>query len=195
VPGTLSLCEGPRFAYERRVHEIRQSSGGQNEATARESGGSDRRQQRNWIGFGETIARARREGGHRGRSQKTLDEAVKFRGRDTLAVQADVAKLADVDKLYAEVSQKLGKIDILFVNAAVANFASFADTTEEPSFCMLGGAERQQRSLLLTGRGRVGRRCRIYIEKPGVSRVSRSVAVSVCGIGGGAARCVFLPSG
>jgi NAD(P)-dependent dehydrogenase (short-subunit alcohol dehydrogenase family) len=66
-----------------------------------------------------------------GRSQKTLDEAVKFLGRDTLAVQADVAKLADVDKLYAEVSNKLGKIDILFVNAGVANFASFADTTEE----------------------------------------------------------------
>jgi NAD(P)-dependent dehydrogenase (short-subunit alcohol dehydrogenase family) len=48
-----------------------------------------------------------------------------------MAVQADVAELADVDKLYAEVSQKLGKIDILFVNAGVANFASFADTTEE----------------------------------------------------------------
>jgi NAD(P)-dependent dehydrogenase (short-subunit alcohol dehydrogenase family) len=66
-----------------------------------------------------------------GRSQKTLDAAVKFLGTDTLAVQADVAKLAEVDKLYAEVSKKLGKIDILFVNAGVANFASFADTTEE----------------------------------------------------------------
>jgi NAD(P)-dependent dehydrogenase (short-subunit alcohol dehydrogenase family) len=66
-----------------------------------------------------------------GRSQKTLDEAVKYLGKDTLAVQADVAKLADLDKLYAEVSKKLGKIDVLFVNAGVANLASFADTTEE----------------------------------------------------------------
>jgi NAD(P)-dependent dehydrogenase (short-subunit alcohol dehydrogenase family) len=86
-------------------------------------------------GIGLASAKRLQEEGARvaiaGRSQKTLDEAVKVLGRDTLAVQADVAKLADVDKLYAEVSKKLGKIDILFVNAGVANFASFADTTEE----------------------------------------------------------------
>lgn len=65
-----------------------------------------------------------------GRSQKTLDEAVKILGKDTLAVQADVAKLGDLDKLYVAVSKNLGKIDILFVNAGVANFAPIADTTE-----------------------------------------------------------------
>jgi NAD(P)-dependent dehydrogenase (short-subunit alcohol dehydrogenase family) len=42
-----------------------------------------------------------------------------------------VAKLADVDKLYAEVSQKLGKIDVLFVNAGVAKFAPLSDTSED----------------------------------------------------------------
>jgi NAD(P)-dependent dehydrogenase (short-subunit alcohol dehydrogenase family) len=47
-----------------------------------------------------------------------------------LAVQADVVKLADVDKMYAEVSQKLGKIDVLFVNAGVAKFAPLAETSE-----------------------------------------------------------------
>lgn len=66
-----------------------------------------------------------------GRSQKTLDEAVKYLGNGTLAVQTDVAKLADLDKLYSAVSKKLGKIDILFVNAGVATFAPFADTTEQ----------------------------------------------------------------
>ncbi len=65
-----------------------------------------------------------------GRSKKTLDEAVKTIGNGVVAIQADVAKLEDVDKLYTEVSKKLGKIDILFVNAGVAKFASFADTTE-----------------------------------------------------------------
>jgi NAD(P)-dependent dehydrogenase (short-subunit alcohol dehydrogenase family) len=65
-----------------------------------------------------------------GRSQNTLDEAVKFLGNGTLALQTDVAKLADVDKLYQAVSKKLGKIDILFVNAGVAKFAPFATTTE-----------------------------------------------------------------
>src|ERR1700751_2806832 len=65
-----------------------------------------------------------------GRSKKTLDEAVRTMGNGVVAVQADVAKLADVDKLYAEVSQKLGKIDVLFVNAGVAKFAPLAETSE-----------------------------------------------------------------
>jgi NAD(P)-dependent dehydrogenase (short-subunit alcohol dehydrogenase family) len=65
-----------------------------------------------------------------GRSKKTLDEAVKAIGNGVLAVQADVAKLADLDKLYTEVSQKLGKIDVLFVNAGVAKFAPLAETSE-----------------------------------------------------------------
>ena len=51
-------------------------------------------------------------------------------GNGLLAVQADVAKLADIDKLFAEVSQKLGKIDVLFVNAGVAKFAPLAETSE-----------------------------------------------------------------
>jgi NAD(P)-dependent dehydrogenase (short-subunit alcohol dehydrogenase family) len=65
-----------------------------------------------------------------GRSRKTLDEAVKTIGNGVVAVQGDVAKLADLDKLYAEVSQRLGKIDVLFVNAGVAKFAPFAETSE-----------------------------------------------------------------
>jgi NAD(P)-dependent dehydrogenase (short-subunit alcohol dehydrogenase family) len=66
-----------------------------------------------------------------GRSRKTLDEAVKTIGNGVVAIQADVAKLTDVDKLYAEVSQKLGKIDVLFVNAGVAKLAPFAETSED----------------------------------------------------------------
>jgi NAD(P)-dependent dehydrogenase (short-subunit alcohol dehydrogenase family) len=65
-----------------------------------------------------------------GRSSKTLAEAVKTIGNGVLAIQADVAKFTDVDKLYAEVSKKLGKIDVLFVNAGVAKFAPFSDTSE-----------------------------------------------------------------
>jgi NAD(P)-dependent dehydrogenase (short-subunit alcohol dehydrogenase family) len=65
-----------------------------------------------------------------GRSKKTLDEAVKAIGNGVLAVQADVAKLADLDKLYTEVSEKLGKIDVLFVNAGIAKFAPLAETSE-----------------------------------------------------------------
>lgn len=65
-----------------------------------------------------------------GRSRKTLDEAVKTIGSGVLAVQTDVSKLEDVDKLYGEVSGKLGKIDVLFVNAGIAKFAPLAETSE-----------------------------------------------------------------
>jgi NAD(P)-dependent dehydrogenase (short-subunit alcohol dehydrogenase family) len=65
-----------------------------------------------------------------GRSQKTLDEAAKTLGKDVLAIQADVSKLEDIDKIYAAVAKKFGKIDVLFVNAGVAKFAPFAQTTE-----------------------------------------------------------------
>jgi len=65
-----------------------------------------------------------------GRSRKTLDEAAKTIGNGVLAVESDVAKLVDIDKLYAEVSRKLGKIDVLFVNAGVAKFAPLSDTSE-----------------------------------------------------------------
>jgi NAD(P)-dependent dehydrogenase (short-subunit alcohol dehydrogenase family) len=65
-----------------------------------------------------------------GRSRKTLDGAMKTIGHGVVPVQGHVAKLADVDKLYAEVSQKLGNIDALFVNAGVAKFSRFAETSE-----------------------------------------------------------------
>src|SRR5437868_12267904 len=85
-------------------------------------------------GIGLATAKRFQEEGARvaiaGRTRKTLDEAGKTIGNGVVAVQADVAKLADVDKLYEEVSRKLGKIDVLFVNAGVAKFVPFADTSE-----------------------------------------------------------------
>src|SRR5258707_11664404 len=85
-------------------------------------------------GIGLAAAKRLREEGAKiatfGRSRKTLDEAVKTIGNGVVAVQGDVAKLADLDKRYAEVSRKLGKIDVLFVNAGVAKFAAFAETSE-----------------------------------------------------------------
>ena len=85
-------------------------------------------------GIGLATAKRFREEGARvaiaGRDRKTLDEAVRTLGKDVLAIRTDVSNLADIDKLYSEVSQKFGKIDILFVNAGVAKFAPFAGTTE-----------------------------------------------------------------
>jgi NADP-dependent 3-hydroxy acid dehydrogenase YdfG len=81
-------------------------------------------------GIGLATAKRLQEEGARvaiaGRSQKTLDEAVKAIGNGVLAVQTEVANLADIDKLRAEVSQKRGKIGVLFVNAGDAKFAPLA---------------------------------------------------------------------
>jgi NAD(P)-dependent dehydrogenase (short-subunit alcohol dehydrogenase family) len=86
-------------------------------------------------GIGLATAKRLQEEGARvafsGRNKETLEEAVRTIGNGVVAVQADVAKLADVDKLYAEVSQKLGKIDVLFVNAGVAKFAPLSETSED----------------------------------------------------------------
>jgi len=85
-------------------------------------------------GIGLATAKRFQEEGARvaisGRSKKTLEEAAKSLGNGLLAVQADVAKLSDLDKLFAEVSQRLGKIDVLFVNAGIAKFAPLAETSE-----------------------------------------------------------------
>lgn len=85
-------------------------------------------------GIGLASAKRLQEEGARvaisGRSKQTLDEAVRTIGNGVLAIQADVAKLGELDKLYSEVSEKLGKIDVLFVNAGVAKFAPLAETSE-----------------------------------------------------------------
>lgn len=66
-----------------------------------------------------------------GRSQKTLDEAAKLLGKEALIVQADVAKLADADKLFSAVEKRFGKIDVLFVNAGIAKFVPVDQVSEE----------------------------------------------------------------
>src|SRR5882672_9084512 len=73
-----------------------------------------------------------------GRNQKTLDEAVKAIGKDVIAVRADVSKAEELDKLYATVSQKLGKIDVLFANAGIYKFAPHVDFSK---FLRNGGVE------------------------------------------------------
>jgi NAD(P)-dependent dehydrogenase (short-subunit alcohol dehydrogenase family) len=65
-----------------------------------------------------------------GRNQKTLEEAVKSLGDGVLAVKSDTAKLEEIEKFLGAVSKKFGKIDVLFVNAGVAKFASLTETAE-----------------------------------------------------------------
>ncbi|MGE5446538.1 MAG: glucose 1-dehydrogenase [Ignavibacteriales bacterium] len=66
-----------------------------------------------------------------GRRQGELDAAVKEIGKNVTGVQGDVSNLADLDRLYATVKQQKGRIDILFANAGVAEFAPLGAITEE----------------------------------------------------------------
>jgi len=65
-----------------------------------------------------------------GRRQKELDEAVKAIGSNVTGVQGDVAKLADLDRLYEAVGKK-GRLDIVFANAGFAEFAPLEKITEQ----------------------------------------------------------------
>jgi NAD(P)-dependent dehydrogenase (short-subunit alcohol dehydrogenase family) len=86
-------------------------------------------------GIGLASAKRLQEEGARvaisGRSKKTLDEAVTLLGRDVLAVQSDVSKISEIDKFFASVTEKFGKIDILFVNAGIGKFIPLEATTEQ----------------------------------------------------------------
>ena len=52
-------------------------------------------------------------------------------GTNVSGVQGDVAKLADLDRLYGTVSQAKGRVDIVFANAGVGEFVPFGAVTEE----------------------------------------------------------------
>lgn len=65
-----------------------------------------------------------------GRDRLTLDEAASAIGSDVLALQADVANLEQIDQLYQSITEKFGKLDVLFANAGIGRFTSLEDTTE-----------------------------------------------------------------
>ncbi|OKO91715.1 oxidoreductase [Bradyrhizobium sp. NAS80.1] len=58
-----------------------------------------------------------------GRRQEALDAAVKSIGGKVTGVRADMAKLADIDRLYDAVQQQHAQIDVVFANAGGGSFA------------------------------------------------------------------------
>lgn len=65
-----------------------------------------------------------------GRRQEALDAAVKEIGQNVTGIQGDISNLADLDRLYATVKEQKGRIDILFANAGLGEFAPLGQVTE-----------------------------------------------------------------
>ncbi len=65
------------------------------------------------------------------RRERELAEAAGAIGGNVMAVQADVSKLGDLDRLFAKVRETKGRIDVLFANAGIAESSPFGEITEE----------------------------------------------------------------
>lgn len=78
-----------------------------------------------------TAVRLKKEGARVvivGRDQRTLDAEASAHG--FFAVRADVGKVTEIERMYAEIAAKVGRIDVLFANAGVYRSAPLEDTTE-----------------------------------------------------------------
>jgi NAD(P)-dependent dehydrogenase (short-subunit alcohol dehydrogenase family) len=66
-----------------------------------------------------------------GRRTAELEAAEKEIGGNVIGIQGDVAKLAALDRLLAQIKREKGKLDIVFANAGVAELAPLGEITEE----------------------------------------------------------------
>jgi NAD(P)-dependent dehydrogenase (short-subunit alcohol dehydrogenase family) len=66
-----------------------------------------------------------------GRRQAELDKAVKTIGKQVTAVRADASNLSDLDKLFAQIKQEKGHLDVVFANAGGGSLAPLGSITEE----------------------------------------------------------------
>lgn len=85
-------------------------------------------------GIGLAIAREFKSNGAKvvifGRSRRTLDQAAQSLGGDSLAVQGDVRKMDDLERLFEQTAKTFGEIDVLVANAGIAKFAPIESLPE-----------------------------------------------------------------
>ncbi len=65
-----------------------------------------------------------------GRRQKELDEAVREIGPSATGIQGDISRLADIDRIYHTIREQRGKLDIVFANAGIGEFAPLGQISE-----------------------------------------------------------------
>jgi 3-oxoacyl-[acyl-carrier protein] reductase len=102
-----------------------------------ETCGQSRRRHRrgkgHWCVDREAPGERRRGGGRQLRKKQGRSRACRCRitgkGARAKAVQADVAKSADIERLFAEAKQAFGRLDILVNNAGIYEFAPLEEIT------------------------------------------------------------------
>ena len=65
------------------------------------------------------------------RRDTELAASVKEIGRNVTGIQGDVSNLSDLDRIFKQISEERGKLDIVFANAGVSKFTYFGKITEE----------------------------------------------------------------
>ena len=66
-----------------------------------------------------------------GRTAATIEAAQAELGERANVIHSDATSLSDMDALAAEVKQRFGQLDVIFVNAGLGRFVPFASVTEE----------------------------------------------------------------
>ena len=66
-----------------------------------------------------------------GRRQPELDAAVASIGSNVTAIQGDVTKLEDLDRIYAQIGKEKERVDIVFANAGGSPLVPLGSITEE----------------------------------------------------------------
>ncbi|RCH66596.1 SDR family NAD(P)-dependent oxidoreductase [Streptomyces sp. SDr-06] len=66
-----------------------------------------------------------------GRREAELQSAVGEVGGRAIGIRSDVSKLDDLDRLFAEITERSGRLDIVVANAGVGDFGPLGTITEE----------------------------------------------------------------
>jgi NAD(P)-dependent dehydrogenase (short-subunit alcohol dehydrogenase family) len=85
------------------------------------------------IGLAAANALAK-EGAHvyiTGRRERELTTAVQQIGGNATGVRGDVSNARDLDRLFEQIKEEKGRLDILFANAGIARYATLGNITEE----------------------------------------------------------------
>ena len=68
-----------------------------------------------------------------GRREAELASAEREIGKNVRAIQGDVARLEDLDRLFAQIHQLKGRLDVIFANAGTARFGALGPSPKSSS--------------------------------------------------------------